>query len=200
MRFATIEKEKKATSEKGKAMTCVRWALVRAVWGVFAASAWASTAGAAHRRIEITDEDIFFSKVGSTSHTLHYANIQQAYDLHDLYKLIEDVRGAMRKKVVELGYLTEKELWTTTDHVSDHFAAKPSVPRTEFVVHRVEYRLTEQLARVEKLNRMFAPIEAGIEEFALNNKKEASDFFFNRHRRDTSEWWLQLHPALTQDP
>ena len=167
---------------------------------MLAASVWASMAEAAHRRIKITDEDIFFSKVGSTSHTLHYANIQQDYDLHDLYALISDVRETMRHKVIELGYIAKEELETTTDHRTEHFAAKPSVPRSEFVVHRVEYRLTEQMARVKQLNRLFEPIEDEVEEFALNNKQEARDFLFNRHRRDTTGWWMQLHPALTEDP
>jgi hypothetical protein len=71
--------------------------------------------GAGARRIgdvKVEKAQVFFSKAGSSSHTLHYSNIKQDFKVKDLEETLEKVRDAVRRRAV-------KETFTRPLHNND---------------------------------------------------------------------------------
>jgi hypothetical protein len=45
--------------------------------------------------VKVEKAQVFFSKSGSSSHTLHYSNIKQDFKVKDLEETLKKVRGAV---------------------------------------------------------------------------------------------------------
>jgi hypothetical protein len=138
---------------------------------------------------------VFFSKAGSSSHTLHYSNIQQDFKVKELEETLRKVRVAVRRRATQKTFTRPLHKNNTR---SGHFMEDPTMWHSEKVAHRVEYRLSALLSRVGRLFQLFEPIVEQIEEFGLLNPTETTDLTFknmHRHpqrtlveRRETSEW------------
>jgi hypothetical protein len=144
--------------------------------------------------VKVEKAQVFFSKSGSSSHTLHYSNIIQDFKVKELEETLKKVRGAVRRRATE-SYSTQP--LHNNETRSGHFMEDPTVYNSEKVAHRVEYRLNALLSRVSRLFELFEPVNDLIEDFALMNPKETADMTFkHRHRharklverRETSEW------------
>jgi hypothetical protein len=140
--------------------------------------------------VKVEKAQVFFSKSGSSSHTLHYSNIKQDFKVKELEETLKKVR--VQRRATE-SYFTQP--LHNNETRSGHFMEVPTVYNSEKVAHRVEYRLNALLSRVGRLFELFEPINDQIEEFALLNPKETTDFKHrHRHarklveRRETSEW------------
>jgi hypothetical protein len=60
--------------------------------------------GAGARRIgdvKVEKAQVFFSKAGSSSHTLHYSNIKQDFKVKELEETQEKVRDAVRRRATQ---------------------------------------------------------------------------------------------------
>jgi hypothetical protein len=113
--------------------------------------------------VRVEKAQVFFSKSGSSSHTLHYSNIKEDFHVKDLEEKLKMVRAAVRRKALE-----------------SHFVQPPN---SQKVAHRVEYRLNALLSRVSRLFQLLEPVNDLIEDFALENPKETADLTFkHRHR------------------
>jgi hypothetical protein len=131
--------------------------------------------------VKVEKAKVFFSKAGSSSHTLHYSNIQQDFKVKELEETLEKARDAVRRRATQ-------ETFTRPLHNNDtrsgHFMEDPTMWHAEKVAHRVEYRLSAMLSRVGRLFQLFKPINEPIEEFGLLNPKETTDLTFkHRHRQ-----------------
>jgi hypothetical protein len=144
--------------------------------------------------VKVEKAQVFFSKAGSSSHTLHYSNIQQDFKLKELEETLKKVRGAVRRRATASTFTQPLHNNNTR---SGHFMEDPTMWNSEKVAHRVEYRLNALLSRIGRLFELFEPINDQIEEFGLLNPKETTDLTFkHRHRhartlverRETSEW------------
>jgi hypothetical protein len=142
---------------------------------------------------------VFFSKSGSSSHTLHYSNIKQEFHVKGLHDTIMKVRTAVRSRALEVHFI--KPLHNNKSQ-SGHFMEEPRLANSQKVAHRVEYCLNALLSRVSRLFELFEPVTEHVEDFARKNQKETADLVFHRgHRRrrhqvkshETSRW-ARIHP------
>jgi hypothetical protein len=144
--------------------------------------------------VKVEKAQVFFSKSGSSSHTLPSSNIKQDFNVKDLEETLKTVRAAVRRRALESYFVQPLH---NNETRSGHFMEDPTVYNSEKVGHRVKYRLNALLSRVSRLFQLFEPVNDLIEDFALKNPKETADLTFkHRHRhgrnlvqrRKTSEW------------
>jgi hypothetical protein len=144
----------------------------------------AGTKGIGSVRVE--KAQVFFSKAGSSSHTLHYSNIQQDFKVKELEETLEKVRDTVQRQATQE---TFTQTLQNNDTRSGHFMEDPTMWHAEKVAHRVEYRLSALLSRVGRLFQLFQPINKQIEEFGLLNPTEITDLTFkHRHRHPGGRW------------
>jgi hypothetical protein len=162
--------------------------------------------------VKVEKAQVFFSKAGSSSHTLHYSNIQQDFQVKELEETLKKVRGAVRRRATASTFTQPLH---NNETRSGHFMEDPTMWNSEKVAHRVEYRLNALLSRIGRLFELFKPINDQIEEFGILNPTETTDLTFkHRHRhartlverRKTSEWarirpeWIYLLRAKRFEP
>jgi hypothetical protein len=144
--------------------------------------------------VKVEKAQVFFSKSGLSSHTLHYSNIKQDFHVKDLEEKLKTVRAAVRRRALESHFVQPLH---NNETRSGHFMEDPMVYNSQKVAHRVEYRLNALLLRVSRLYELFEPLNDLIEDFALENPKETADLTFkHRHRhgrnlvqrRETLKW------------
>jgi hypothetical protein len=119
--------------------------------------------GAGAKRIgsvKVEKAQVFFSKAGSSSHTLHYSNIQQDFKVKELEETLKKVRGAVWRRAT---VSTFTQPLHNNETRSGHFMEDPTMWNSEKVAHRVEYRLNALLSRVGRLFELFEPINEQIE-------------------------------------
>lgn len=126
--------------------------------------------------VKIEQSAIFFSKEGTSSHTLHYSTILLDYDLVALKTNLVRVRTAVRNTAAKMG--ARLPLNNYKEHVTGHHLEDPTLPDNEKVAHRIEYALSGSLMRLAKLSALFRPIKDVVENHAIDHPKEARDFFF----------------------
>jgi hypothetical protein len=120
--------------------------------------------------VKVEKAQVFFSKAGSSSHTLHYSNIKQDFKVKELEETLEKVRDAVRRRATQ-------ETFTRPLHNNEtrsgHFMEDPTMYGNEKVAHRVEYRLSALISRVGRLFQLFRPIKEEIEKFGLETRKKS---------------------------
>jgi hypothetical protein len=139
-------------------------------------------------KVKFEEAHVFFSKSGSSSHTLHYSNIKQDFEVRALYETIEKVRMAEQTKALTLHFVQPLH--------------NNELQSGNFIAHRVEYCLNGLLSRVTRLFELFEPVDKRIEAFSLKNKEEGADFIFqggHRLRRQIvvsheTSIWARIHP------
>jgi hypothetical protein len=124
--------------------------------------------------VRVEKAQVFFSKSGSSSHTLHYSNIKQEFWVKDLDETLKTVQTAIRRRALEVHFV--QPLYNN-DSQSGHFMEDPTVYNSQKVAHRVEYRLNALLSRVGRLFHLFDPVNDLVEDFALENPKETEDLW-----------------------
>jgi hypothetical protein len=102
--------------------------------------------------VKVEKAQDFFSKSGSSSHTLHYSNIKQDFNVKDLEKTLKKVRSAVQRRATESYFVQPLH---NNETRSGHFMEDPTVYNSEKVAHRVEYRLNALLLRVSRLFELF---------------------------------------------
>jgi hypothetical protein len=90
------------------------------------------------------------------------------------------VRAEVRRRALQVHFVKTLH---NNDWRSGHFMEDPTVYNNQKVAHRVEYPLNALLSRVSRLFQLFKPGNDLVEDFALENPKEAADLTFqHRHR------------------
>jgi hypothetical protein len=144
--------------------------------------------------VRVEEAQVFFSKSGSSSHTLHYSNIKQEFRVKDLEETLKTVGAAVRRRALEVHFVQPLH---NNESQSGHFMEDPTVYNSQKVAHRVEYRLNALLSRVSRLFQLFEPVNDLVKDFVMENPKETEDLTFkHRHRhgrhlvqrRKTSKW------------
>jgi hypothetical protein len=133
--------------------------------------------------VRVEKAQVFFSKAGSSSHTLHYSNIKQDFKVKELEETLEKVRYAVQRRAALHNNETR----------SGHFMEDPTIWQNEKVAHRVEYRLSALISRVGRLFQLFRPINEEIEEFGLLNPKEITNLTFKHRHRHTRRTLVERH-------
>jgi hypothetical protein len=150
-------------------------------------------------KVRVEKAQVFFSKSGSSSHTLYYLNIKQDFHVKGLKDTIMKVLAAVRRRALEVHFVKPLH---NNELRSGHFMEDPTLVNSQKVAHRVEYCLNALLSRVSRLFELFEPVTEHVEEFACKNPKETADLVFHRrhrHRRhlvqshETSRW-ARIHP------
>jgi hypothetical protein len=131
--------------------------------------------------LRVEKAQVFFSKAGSSSHTLHYSNIQQDFKVKELEEILEKVRDAVQRRATQETFTRPLR---NNDTRSGHFMEDPTMWHNKKAAHRVKYRLSALLSRVGRLFQLFQPINEQIEEFGLLNPKEINELTF-KHRHTT---------------
>jgi hypothetical protein len=137
--------------------------------------------------VKVEKAQVFFSKSGSSSHTLHYSNIKQDFKVKELEETLKKVRGAVQRRATASSFTQPLH---NNETRSGHFMEDPTMWNSEKVAHRVEYRLNALLSRIGRLFELFKPVNEQIEEFTLLNPKETTDLTFKhryRHARTLVE-------------
>jgi hypothetical protein len=149
--------------------------------------------------VMVEKAQVFFSKSGLSSHTLHYFNIKQDFHVKGLEDTIKAVRAAVRRRALQVHFVQPLH---NNDSRSGYFMEDPTLLNSQKVAHRVEYRLNALLSRVSRFFELFEPVNDHVEEFARKNPKETADLVFQhgqhhgRHlvqRCETSKW-ARIHP------
>jgi hypothetical protein len=102
--------------------------------------------------VRVEKAQVFFSKAGLSSHTLHYSNIQQDFKVKELEETLEKVRDAMRRRAIQESFT--QPLYNNETR-SGHFMEDPTMWHNEKVAHRVEYRLSALSLRVGRLFQLY---------------------------------------------
>jgi hypothetical protein len=84
-------------------------------------------AGATYK-VKVEKAQVYFSKAGSLSHTLHYSNIKQDFDVRGLYETIEKVQTAVRTKALTLHFVQPLH---NNESRSGHFIEEPTLDITQ---------------------------------------------------------------------
>jgi hypothetical protein len=149
--------------------------------------------------VRVEKAQVFFSKSGSSSHTLHYSNIKQDFRVKGLEDTIKAVRAAVRRRALQVHLVKPLH---NNDSRSGHFMEDPTQLNSQKVAHRGEYCLNALLPRVSRFFKLFEPVNDHVEEFVRKNPKETGHLVFHhRHRhgrhlverRETSKW-ARIHP------
>jgi hypothetical protein len=74
--------------------------------------------------VKVEKAQVFFSKSGSSSHTLHYSNIKQDFKVKELEETLKKVRGAVRRRAT-LSTFTQR--LHNNETRSGHFMEDPTV-------------------------------------------------------------------------
>jgi hypothetical protein len=144
--------------------------------------------------VRVEKAQVFFSKLGLLSHSLHYSNIKQEFHVKDLEETIKTVQAAVRRRALQVHFVQPLH---NNNSQSGHFMEDPTVYNNQKVAHRVEYCLNALLSRVSRFFQLFEPVNDLVEDFALDNPKETADLTFqHRHhhgrnlvqRCETSQW------------
>jgi hypothetical protein len=146
-------------------------------------------------KVRVEKAQVYFSKSGLLSHTLHYSNIKQDFHVKGLHDTTKKVRMAVQARALQVHFV--KPLHNNKSQ-SGHFMEDP----TQKVAHRVEYCLNALLSRVKRLFELFEPVTEHVEDFARKNQKETADLVFHRshcRRRQLVEShkpssWARIHP------
>jgi hypothetical protein len=148
--------------------------------------------------VRVEKAQVFFSKLGSLSHTLHYSNIKQDLHVKGLKDTIKEVRAAVRRRALQVHFVQPLH---NNDSRSGHFMEDPTLLNSQKVAHRVEYRLNALLSRVSRFFELFELVNDHVEEFARKNPKAADLVFQHRHRhsrhlvqRHKTSKWARIHP------
>jgi hypothetical protein len=75
-------------------------------------------------KVRVEKAQVFFSKSGSSSHTLHYSNIKRDFHVKGLYDRIEKVRTAVRAKALKVHFVQPLH---NNDSRSGHFMEDPTM-------------------------------------------------------------------------
>jgi hypothetical protein len=95
------------------------WSALFKACGILILIATLSTSSA--EKVNVERAQVFFSKTGTSLHTLHYSNIKQDFDLRGLCETLEKVRTAVRTKASSLTFvqlLHNNKTRTCTDVMS----------------------------------------------------------------------------------
>jgi hypothetical protein len=92
--------------------------------------------------VKVEKAQVFFSKSGSSLHTLHYSNIKQDFHVKDLEEKLKTVRAAVQRRALESHFVQPLH---NNETRSGHFMEDPTVYNSQKVAHRVEYRLNALL-------------------------------------------------------
>jgi hypothetical protein len=106
-------------------------------------------------KVRVEKAQVFFIKSGSLSHTLHYSNIKQDFNVRGLYERIEKVRTAVRAKLLTVHFVQPLQ---NNESRSGHFLEDPTLDNRQKVAHRVEYCLNALLSMVTRLFELFEPV------------------------------------------
>jgi hypothetical protein len=153
----------------------------------------------ATNKVRVEKAQVFFSKSGLSSHTLHYSNIKQDFHVKGLKDTIMEVRAAVRRRALEVHYVKPLH---NNELRSGHLMEDPTLVNSQKVAHRVEYRLNALLSRVSRLFKLFEPVTEHVEEFARKNPKVTANLVFRHrhcHRRHLVQSheiskWARIHP------
>jgi hypothetical protein len=122
----------------------------------------------------IEESAIFFSKEGSTSHTLRYSNFMIEYNLDEVETNINKIRDALCKYHKDIGGgcvpLNMYHKRKTSNFVGD-----PTMHAVEINRHRFNYIFTAHLQRLTKFRGL-------IENQALAHPTESRNFYFGGKR------------------
>jgi hypothetical protein len=130
----------------------------------------------------IEDSAIFFSKEGSTSHTLRYSNIMIEYDLDEVENNIHKIRDALRKYHEDV---CSDRMPLNMYHTgrSTGFVDNPTMHAAEIDRHRYDYIFTAHLDRLAKFCGLFRRTNDEIEHYALAHLTESRDFYLGANDR-----------------
>jgi hypothetical protein len=93
----------------------------------------------------IEDSAIFFSKEGSTSHTLSYSNVMIEYDLDEVEANIKKIRDALRKYHKDVGGRVPLNQYHNAK--TANFIGNPTMHAAKIDRHRFDYIFTAHLQR-----------------------------------------------------
>jgi hypothetical protein len=82
-------------------------------------------------KVRVEKAQVFFIKSGSSSHTLHYSNIKQDFDVRGLYETIEKVRTAVRAKSLTVHFVQPLQ---NNESQSGHFLEDPTLDNRQKVL------------------------------------------------------------------
>jgi hypothetical protein len=102
--------------------------------------------------VRVEKAQVFFSKAGSSSHTLHYSNVQQDFKVKELEETLEKVRETVQRRAATESFTRPLH---NNETRSGHFMEDPTMWQNEKVAHRVEYRLSALISRVGRLFHLF---------------------------------------------
>jgi hypothetical protein len=136
-----------------------------------------STTECSTAKAVIEDSAIFFSKEGSTSHTLRYLNIMIEYDLDEVENNIHKIRDALRKYHKDV---SSDRMPLNINHKgrSTSFVDDPTMHAAEIDRHRYDYIFTAHLDWLAKFHSLFRKTNDEIEHHALAHPTESRDFYF----------------------
>jgi hypothetical protein len=142
--------------------------------------------------VRVEKAQVFFSKSGLLSHTLHYSNIKQEFRVKDLEDTLKTVRAAVRRRALEVHFVQPLH---NNKLRSRKFMEDPTVYNSQKVAHRVEYKLNALLLKVSRLFQLFEPVNDLEEVFALENPKVTEDLTF-KHRHCHGRHLVQRRETL----
>jgi hypothetical protein len=85
--------------------------------------------------VKVEKAQVFFSKSGSSSHTLHYSNIKQDFKVKELEETLKKVQGAVRRRATASSFTQPLH---NNETRSGHFMEDPTMWNSKQVAHRVE--------------------------------------------------------------
>jgi hypothetical protein len=83
--------------------------------------------------VRVEKAQVFFSKSGSSSHTLLYSNIKQKFRVKDLEETLKTVRAVVQWRALEVHFVQPLH---NNESQSRHFMEDPTVYNSQKVAHR----------------------------------------------------------------